>query len=497
MVERVTSIHRGVVRTEGLTFRPTVSALQAKALSVEAAVMLWLGGRGSGKSRYLALNAVMRRLRYPGTVGFSGAPTADQTKKATLREFLKTLSAIGVPFSINRKPSNQRVREFLLSRGFDDFKGFVTLANGSAQYFHTLSDPDKLRGYDFADLSLDETREVDPSVLDVVLPCLRGYDDIAPGIVYQTRAATTPNGYDWNYRRFIDQDGEDFIPGARFIHSTSRDNPFINSEAYVGNLAAVLSAQMLAQEVDAELVSIAGAVYGESLSLDRFPNGNLLEWSFDPSAPVEVGVDWGYRRPFLVLTQPISYERAKRYGLRDASGGVMTDADVIVDYWGPRDKKLGELAQWLTTRRTSNPHGANYNYGHLCYDPAGDQVNDQSGRSDAEEMRRAGFRVRSAPTLPRFRAIRYGVEFVRSRFENAMGERRLFIACKPGDNPRKSAYAQAVIRHLTTYSYAEHKEGKPLDERPIKDGQCDHCCDAVRYHQLTKRATPGTWTAAA
>ena len=107
-------------------------------------------------------------------------------------------------------------------------------------------------------------------------------------------------------------------------------------------------------------------------------------------------------------------------------------------------------------------------------DPAGGQVQSQSGIGDIALMRSFGIYCRY-PRDKASRIISTGIDHVRSFFENADGVHRIHIdkRCK------------GLIEDLETYRYELDKDNRPLKEQPLKDGYSDHSMDALRMAIVT------------
>ena len=103
-------------------------------------------------------------------------------------------------------------------------------------------------------------------------------------------------------------------------------------------------------------------------------------------------------------------------------------------------------------------------------DPAGSNVQGQSGAGDMEIFRRSGIRILS--TRDRMsRNIVASVAYARGFFESAEGVRRVHVDSKCTD----------LIEDFEEYRYPESEDGKPVKEEPFKDGRHDHGNDAFRY----------------
>ena len=106
---------------------------------------------------------------------------------------------------------------------------------------------------------LDETRDSKKEAFDVLLGRLRGFDVLYPGLLYQIKITTTPNGFDWIYEYF---GSPNKLPGTKIITTSTWDNPFI-PEAYVKGLEELYNNKQYAQqEIEGQFVNItAGRVF--------------------------------------------------------------------------------------------------------------------------------------------------------------------------------------------------------------------------------------------
>ncbi|MBX3379535.1 MAG: hypothetical protein KF805_05545 [Phycisphaeraceae bacterium] len=98
-------------------------------------------------------------------------------------------------------------------------------------------------------------------------------------------------------------------------------------------------------------------------------------------------------------------------------------------------------------------------------DPAGRQVNGQTGVRDADVYRESGLDVHT-----RSLGIGSGLHLIRARLAPAEGPVRLFVHVR----------CRGLIEALTKYHY---RVDRPEDLEPVKDGS-DHAVDALRYMVL-------------
>lgn len=166
------------------------------------------------------------------------------------------------------------------------------------------------------------------------------------------------------------------------------------------------------------------------------------------------GMDFGYRAPTVVLWAGL-----------DPEGTLW-----VLSERSERGRLLGEHIDAIHRRMPK--------LSWLGVDPAGGQTNSQTGKADIEQMRAAGFQVRS-----RRSGVSEGLELIRARLKPGSGPARLYV----------SARCEALIRSMETYHY---DEGRPDSETPLKDG-ADHAVDALRYLVLNldrpHRAAHGRW----
>jgi phage terminase large subunit len=471
-----------------IIFNDKVHAKQAEFLSWDDYVIGAVWGRGAGKSCVGAKKVLQRRIEYPGSMGLAGTATHRQTTATTLAHFLKALNEWGIPYSRNHRPKDAALATSLEIAGITNFNGVVSLPNGSVQVFASLGDQafDAWRGPDFADLWLDEARDLSYECMQVLSGCLRGYGDIP----YQIIITTTPNGMDsWIYNVLVDESNDRYIANSQWSHANSFDNPF-NPPDFVDRMRETMSDRMALQEIDAEFTSLSGAVWPE-LESKPYPQGNLIPWRFDHNADTYFAVDFGYRSPAVLVIQSIRPMLARELGIIDVYGKPLTNADIIIGEWLPTDKRMDELIAWVHDYASgNNPFGAAFRFKWGAYDPAGDAVGQETGNKPAEEFRKSGLWMERMPQTKNYRVISWGCELVASRFCNAKKERRLFLACGSDGEAinRKSSLVPQTLVKLQSYSFKDNQDNKPVDERPVKGGQGapDHASDALRYYTVTR-----------
>ncbi len=160
----------------------------------------------------------------------------------------------------------------------------------------------------------------------------------------------------------------------------------------------------------------------------------------DPAGPVTWlgGVDFGYRAPTVVLWGALDHADVLTIVGEHVESGLILDGHIEAMRRAPWPRP-----DWLGI------------------DPAGAQVNDQTGTNNAHVLRRAGFAVRSRPS-----SVATGLELIRARLRPAHGPPRLFIHER----------CARLIASLESHRFKPGSES----ENPLKDGS-DHAVDALRY----------------
>ena len=157
------------------------------------------GPIGSGKSQALCQEAIKLSYQNPGRVGLIGAPTYPMLRDATLNSFLEILISNDIPFEYNKAENILLLQD-----------------TGSRILFRAVDDYERLRGTNLAWFGVDELTycpeeswlRLEGRLRDPKASRLCGY------------AVWTPKGFDWVYRRFIDNP----ISGYKAILASPREN---------------------------------------------------------------------------------------------------------------------------------------------------------------------------------------------------------------------------------------------------------------------------------
>jgi len=225
-------------------------------------VVLFNGGRGSGKTTAGAIQALLEALEYqPGSAGIIVAPTYPMLQDATMKEFFKWL------------PLNEK-------RAFYKQRHVLVLRNGSEIAFRSADNPDSLRGPNRAWAWFDEPRNLrNRDAFDIVAAQLRP--------TRKMWLTTTPAGiFHWLYQIFVANPLDD----SHVVTVRTTENPYL-PETYADSLRRQYTGKFASQELDADWVSFEGLVY-DNFSIEH----NVTEAAeYKPDwGRVVWGVDDGY-----------------------------------------------------------------------------------------------------------------------------------------------------------------------------------------------------------
>lgn len=163
-----------------------------------------------------------------------------------------------------------------------------------------------------------------------------------------------------------------------------------------------------------------------------------------PAGEICLGVDFGFSAPFVCLWIIAAPDEVTH----------------VVDEYVQPGRIMHEHIEQIRLRPWGRAR-------HLMCDPAGAARNDQTARSNVQELRDAGFVVRTKHS-----PIHDGVELIRTALRPASGEPRLFIHPRCG----------RLIKAMRGYHYSDRG-----GEVPHKDGEHDHLIDALRYYLVNRR----------
>jgi Phage terminase large subunit len=380
------------------------------------------GPVGSGKSQALCQEAIRLTFQNPGRTGLLGAPTFAMLRDATQTALFEILTENRIPFEFN-KSENTVVMQDTKSRIL----------------FRSMDDVERLRGTNLAWFGLDELTYTEQAAWERMESRLR--DPQAK--VLCGFAAWTPKGYDWVYRRFINQ--ETRVRGHVAIVAKANENRHLLEKVpdFYERLKDSYDARFFAQEAMGEYLNLDGTrVYN---AFDR--EVNLHPQNVDSSVPLLWALDFNVDPMTSIVAQ--------------FDGRTFRVLDEIV----LRHASTPEAVEAFTQRYPKHPRGVTV-YG----DASGNNLK-TSGDSDYE-MVRAAFRDKGianvtykVPTANP--SVRARINLTNARLNSAAGNVSLLLDPK----------CKELIQDFEQVSYKA--DSTQIDKD--KDRMRTHASDALGY----------------
>ena len=226
----------------------------------------YIGGFGSGKSFALAAKAITLGLLNPGTTAMIAEPSFPMIRTVFIPAMDLALEQWGIDYDFRVSPQPEYTRKLP--------NGNVRLLAQSAENWQ------RVRGqnisyvlWDEADTSPVETAQ---KAGEMFLARMR------VGKVNQLALASTPEGFRYCYRTFVEQDG----PDKRLIRVKTRDNPYL-PDGFIESLQRNYPAQLINAYLEGHFVNMAScSIYPE---FDR--SLNYTDAQPQPNETIFVGID--------------------------------------------------------------------------------------------------------------------------------------------------------------------------------------------------------------
>ncbi len=198
----------------------------------------YIGGFGSGKSYALARKLIWLGLMNPGTTLMACEPSFPMIRTVFVPAMDEALDSLDIPFAFRSSPQPE----------YD-----ITLPTGSIKILcQSAENYQRIRGQNIAAAVWDECdtspTETAQKAGEMLLARMR------TGKCNQLAVASTPEGFKWAYRTFIEQDG----PDKRLIKVKTKDNPNLPDE-FIASLERNYPPQLIAAYLDGEFVNLANS----------------------------------------------------------------------------------------------------------------------------------------------------------------------------------------------------------------------------------------------
>ena len=196
----------------------------------------YIGGFGSGKSWALAAKILFLGMANPGSVIMACEPTFPMIRTVLIPALDGALAHWDIEYSFRASPQP----EYTINLP----SGTVTVLCQSAENYQ------RIRGQNIAAAVWDECdtspTETAQKAGEMLLARMR------TGNFNQLAVASTPEGFRWAYRTFIEQDG----PDKKLIKVRTKDNPNLPPE-FIPSLERNYPPQLIAAYLNGEFVNLA------------------------------------------------------------------------------------------------------------------------------------------------------------------------------------------------------------------------------------------------
>ena len=374
-----------------LTLLPHQAAFLADRTTSE---LLLCGGFGSGKSRALALRAIILAAEQPHSTGLICSPTYRMAIDVMVPILHYTLSQLGVSYQAIKHP----------------MPAFLLPQFGSQLLIRSGDNPDRLRGLSVHHVAVDELDTIDAAHARdlwaiLVSRCREG--------TFQTLySSSTPEGFNHCYQHWVEQ----AAGHKRLIKARTADNPFLPA-GYIDALRGLYNPEQLRSYLEGEFTALAqGRVYP---SFDRVLNCSNAAVRDDDK--LLCGMDFNVGQTNLC----IAVRRPDGLHIVDEIAGVY-DTEAAIKALKARYPDHCRERQVI-----------------IHPDASGGARHTNSTTTDLQLLRQAGLRVDAPSTNP---PIRDTLNVVNAALLNGRGERSLFV------HPRCSQ----VVRALEQQTFDDH-----------------------------------------
>lgn len=377
----------------------------------------FVGGIGSGKTIAGVHEVIRYCMKNPGCYGMITAPTYPMLRDATKRTFFEECP-------------DHLIKEYLKG------ENKVILINDAVILFRSVDDPERLRGPNLAFWFGDEAAMYPYMVWKIMIGRLR-----QKGYVAKAWITTTSKGFNWIWNLFVK---EPDLDNYFLVMCSTRENTYL-PEDYIVSMEKEYTGVFYDQELLGKFVGFEGLVYSEfrrevhvmELEPAKDEDGWYLK-SGDKEIRISrwLGcIDFGFNNPNVFLLVAEDHD-SRLYIVRE-----FYEKNVVID----------EFA------RVVKEYEDEYDLEYVYADP-----------SAKEEI---------------FKMSNSGIPIYKSDNEVLLGISKVsgYIKIQKDGKPKLYVGGRCLntAMEFENYRYGEVKEGKPVQENPLKI--YDHAMDAIRY----------------
>jgi PBSX family phage terminase large subunit len=240
-------------------------------------ILGYCAGFGAGKTFALCAKAIFLGLDNPNTTAAVFEPTNIMLRDVWMRSFDEFLEQFKIEYDFRVSPQPEYVLHLP--------RGPVTLICRATETFN------RIRGQNLSFCLADEidtsSQEISQKAAEMMLARLRG------GKKPQLALASTPEGYKYMYRTFVeDGDNED----RRLIRAATTDNPHLPA-GFVESLYQNYDNQLIASYIQGEFTNLANTTVYHPFDRDR----HWCDTDLSPEDRVFVGIDFNVGACFCMV----------------------------------------------------------------------------------------------------------------------------------------------------------------------------------------------------
>ena len=240
-------------------------------------ILGYVAGFGAGKTHALCAKALLLAIDNPGTVGAVFEPTHIMIRDVWVRSFDDFLETHGIEYDFRVSPQP----EYRLHVP----GGTVTLICRATETWN------RIRGQNLSFALIDE---IDTSPADtaqkaseMVLARLRG------GTNPQLAVASTPEGFRWMYRTFVESENQD---DRHLVRARTLDNPHL-PPGFVDSLYANYPPQLLAAYLEGQFTNLNSTTVYPYFDRDLHWTDTVVQ----PDDRIYIGVDFNVGNCFMEI----------------------------------------------------------------------------------------------------------------------------------------------------------------------------------------------------
>lgn len=379
----------------------------------------FVGGFGSGKSHTLFCKMLVDKLEYPKLdIGYF-APSYQLIRDIAHVRLLNMLDETNIPYKLNKADNV-----------LDLFKYGRIL-------FRSMDIPDRIVGFEIGSAYIDEIdtmtyADAENAWNKIIARCRQINKKEYPGFLNRIYAATTPEGYNFVYHRWV----KEKKPGYHMIQAPTRSNPHL-ADDYVQSLMDSYPANLIKAYLEGEFVNLnSKQVYP---NFDRTTNSTTRTHSNVDT--LHIGVDFNVLNTNAIV-HLLDKESRQAFAVEELT-------------------QMVDTPDFISTVKEKYPNNLIYIYP----DASGTSKKSvDASKSDIKLIRDAGFFVRAKSKNP---LIKDRLQAMNGMFRT--GDDQIHYWVNPDTCPQ---YTAALEQH--TYD----KNGKPVKD---PNNSIDDINDAAGY----------------